>query len=130
MQAGHRVSSFGMDGAAFSVPGGERDAAGARRPVDLAHLAQQTMGDRDLERDVLDLFVNQALGVRDRIGGATVTERLFLMHGLKGSARAVGAFAVAGCADEIANSPDDPALHDRLAGLIGEVCDFVATIGR
>jgi len=119
-----------MDRAAFAMPGGDRDEAGAPRPVDLGHLAKQTLGDRELERDVLELFVRQALGVRDRIADATVKERLFLTHGLKGSARAVGAFAVAGCADEIEKSPEDTALLDRLVDLIEDVRDFVATISR
>ena len=51
---------------AFSMPGGETCAKARARPVDLVHLARQTMGDRALEQEVLGLFVQQALNVRDR----------------------------------------------------------------
>ncbi len=100
------------------------------RPVDLSHLSRQTMGDRDLEREVLQLFVRQAEAVRGRIVEAELDERLFLAHGLKGAASAIGAFAIAGCAAEIESRPTSrPALR-RLAGLIDEVRDFVAAISR
>ena len=52
------------DVVAFSMPGGEVSAVAKAktRPIDLAHLSRQTMGDRELEREVLDLFVDQAQG--------------------------------------------------------------------
>ena len=77
---------------AFAMPGGE-GSAGPRsraRPVDLTHLSRQTLGDRALEQEVLQLFVQQALSVRDQIAEAGKSERLRLAHGLKGSARGVG----------------------------------------
>ena len=42
------------------MPGGEGAAAPRARPVDLAHLARQTLGDRALEQEVLKLFLHQA----------------------------------------------------------------------
>ncbi|RUV26092.1 histidine kinase, partial [Mesorhizobium sp. M5C.F.Ca.IN.020.32.2.1] len=63
----------GENGIAFSMPGGDvSGTAAGSRPVDLAHLARQTMGDRNLEQEVLALFVQQALSVRDRIVDADV----------------------------------------------------------
>ena len=56
---------------------------------------------------MLQLFVQQALSVRDQIAAADLKERLLLAHGLKGSARGVGAFAIAECAAEIEKQPDD-----------------------
>jgi len=115
---------------AFSMPGGESSDPARSRPIDLAHLSRQTSGDRDLEREVLELFVEQALTVRDKIASANLKERLYLAHTLKGSAKGVGAFAIAECACAIENSPTDRLILKRLARLIDEVRDFIAAISR
>lgn len=115
---------------AFSMPGGESCGQARSRPVDLVHLARQTMGDRALEQEILALFVQQATLVRDQIVAASTTERLRLAHSLIGSARGVGAFAIADCAVEIERRPDDRQVLKRLAGLIEEMRDFIAAIGR
>jgi HPt (histidine-containing phosphotransfer) domain-containing protein len=115
---------------AFAMPGGEGSAVSRHRPVDLAHLAKQTLGDRALEQEVLKLFVQQALTARDRIVSAEPNERLLLAHNLKGSARGVGAFAVADCVAELEGSPDDKHVVARLSALIDEVRDFIAAINR
>ncbi|CAN7715062.1 Hpt domain-containing protein [Mesorhizobium sp. LjNodule214] len=120
----------GESGIAFSMPGGDVSGTARSRPVDLAHLARQTMGDRGLEQEVLALFVQQALSVRDRILEADVKERLLLAHGLKGSARGVGAFAIADCAAAIEEQPEDVKTLGRLGVLIEEVRDFIAAINR
>ncbi|MBN9269850.1 MAG: Hpt domain-containing protein [Mesorhizobium sp.] len=119
-----------QNGIAFSMPGGDVAGLGRSRPVDMAHLARQTMGDRALEQEVLGMFVQQALSVREKMADADVKERLLLAHGLKGSARGIGAFAVADCATEIENRPDDNRVVKRLALLIEDVRDFVAAINR
>ncbi|MDX8436424.1 MULTISPECIES: Hpt domain-containing protein [Mesorhizobium] len=120
----------GESGIAFSMPGGDVSGTARSRPVDLAHLSRQTMGDRALEQEVLALFVQQALGVRDKILEADVKERLLLAHGLKGSARGVGAFAIADCAAAIEGQPEDAKTLNRLGVLIEEVREFIAAIGR
>jgi len=120
----------GESGIAFSMPGGDASGTGRSRPVDLAHLARQTMGDRGLEQEVLALFVQQALSVRDKIADADVRERLLLAHGLKGSARGIGAFAIADCASDIERQPEDAKALKRLGALIEEVRDFIAAISR
>lgn len=120
----------GENGIAFSMPGGDVSGTAGARPIDLAHLARQTMGDRSLEQEVLALFVQQALSVRDKIVDADVRQRLLLAHGLKGSARGVGAFAIADCASAIECRPDDASTLKRLGSLIEEVRDFVAAISR
>jgi HPt (histidine-containing phosphotransfer) domain-containing protein len=118
------------DVVAFSMPGGESCGQAGSRPVDLVHLARQTLGDRALEQEVLALFVQQATTVRDQIVSASTAERLRLAHGLIGSARGVGAFAIANCAAEIERNPDDSKVLARLATLIDETRDFIAAIGR
>lgn len=77
----------------------------AARPIDFVHLARQSLGDRELEAELLRLFERQAariaaeLAMPDLSRGAR-GERLDLAHTLKGSARAVGATVVAqACAD-------------------------------
>jgi len=117
---------------AFAMPGGEGSAAprSRLRPVDLTHLSRQTLGDRALEQEVLQLFVQQALLVRDQIVEAAKAERLQLAHGLKGSARGIGAFAVADCLAEIEKQPEDRHLIRKLSTLIDEVRDFIAAICR
>lgn len=78
----------------------EMPRASFERPIDLVHLARQTLGDRDLEREILNLFTVQARALLVRIGTAeTLQERGDLAHTLKGSARAVGAWAVADAAE-------------------------------
>ena len=77
------------------------------RPIDLVHLARMTLGDRSLEREVLELFDRQAgiLIVRmqqtARAGiGATA-------HTLKGSARGIGAWRVARAAEVVEKAADE-----------------------
>ncbi len=72
-------------------------------PLDLVHLARQTMGDRALEAELLALFDRQAAQIAAALAappaGETPALRADLAHKLKGSARAVGAHAVAAAAE-------------------------------
>ncbi|MBB4258880.1 MULTISPECIES: Hpt domain-containing protein [unclassified Bradyrhizobium] len=66
-------------------------------PLDLDHLSRMTLGDAELEREVLAMFAEQAI----RLIAAMATlpaEAGVLAHKLKGSARGIGAFAVADAA--------------------------------
>jgi HPt (histidine-containing phosphotransfer) domain-containing protein len=121
----------GEPGMAFSMPGGEAASSSSpSRPIDMAHLSRQTMGDRALEQEVLMLFLNQALAVSKKMVEADNKDRLMMAHGLKGSARGVGAFAIADCADEIERNPDDALIWKRLDRAVEAVRDFIASIGR
>jgi len=115
---------------AFSTPGGEASSTKSNRPIDLAHLARQTMGDRALEQEVIAMFLHQAGQIGEKIAHASPDECRELAHRLVGSARGVGAFAIADCADEIQTRPDEQKAKRRLARLIDEARDFVAAIGR
>lgn len=71
-------------------------------PIDLVHLSRQTFGERDLETELLRLFDRQSRQIVERLTEGPVAEarwRAELAHTLKGSARAVGAFAVAAAAE-------------------------------
>ena len=104
----------------------DSDSGGGQPPIDFGHLSRQTMGDRELEREVLGLFIVQAMAMHGRIKDAAPRDRSLLAHTLKGSACAVGAFPVGDCAAVLEEHPDDGRMVERLAGLIDEVRDFVA----
>jgi HPt (histidine-containing phosphotransfer) domain-containing protein len=80
-------------------------------PIDIEHLQRMTLGDVSLEREVLAMFSAQAVG----LVGALVTlpaDAGALVHTLKGSARAIGAFGVAdaaGCLEALIQNGGDPA---------------------
>jgi HPt (histidine-containing phosphotransfer) domain-containing protein len=66
----------------------------AQGPIDLDHLRKMTLSDPALEREVLQLFVDQSGQLMPTL--ATLPENAAaLAHTLKGSARAIGAFRVA-----------------------------------
>jgi hypothetical protein len=49
---------------------GEVSLERGERPIDLVHLARMTLGDRSLEREMLQLFVRQAAVLLDRMEAA------------------------------------------------------------
>lgn len=124
------MASMSVENMAFAMPGGETCGHSRARPVDLAHLSRQTMGDRDLEREVLSLFLHQAQVVGDRMEGATPQERVLLAHGLKGSARGIGAFRVADIAGSVEADPASGSHLRSLAEAIVHVREFVSAISR
>ena len=69
------------------------------RPIDLVHLARTTMGDRSLEREVLQLFDRQSTLLIARMRSAATGNVATLAHTLKGSARGIGAWRVARAAE-------------------------------
>ncbi|MEJ0013327.1 MAG: Hpt domain-containing protein [Bauldia sp.] len=71
------------------------EATTAHPPVDLAHLARQTGGNEALGRDVLRMFLEGSPADFARLARATGTERREAAHLILGSARAIGAGAVA-----------------------------------
>jgi HPt (histidine-containing phosphotransfer) domain-containing protein len=63
-------------------------------PIDVEHLRRMTLGDISLEHEVLAMFAAQSAKLLDTL--ATLpAEAGPLAHMLKGSAKAIGAFAVA-----------------------------------
>lgn len=88
--------------------------------IDFEHLARQTMGDVDLQAEILGMFSAQLSSVLAEIGETSGRERWRLAHGLKGTARGVGAFALAECAERIEGDPEDDNLLDALRRLAEE----------
>jgi HPt (histidine-containing phosphotransfer) domain-containing protein len=81
-----------------------RDGAGPGA-LDLALLASQTLGDRELEADLLELFELQALRLWPVVSGAgDPAARSDAAHTLKGGAAAIGARDVMRLAGELEES--------------------------
>ncbi|MEO1207150.1 MAG: Hpt domain-containing protein [Pseudomonadota bacterium] len=79
--------------------------------IDRAHLARYTMGDLALENEILGLFATQLpCMLRDILGANNKDDLMRAAHTLKGSARAIGAWALAEAAqkvEEIATADTD-----------------------
>jgi HPt (histidine-containing phosphotransfer) domain-containing protein len=120
-----------MAATAISHAQDEQNRTAPGCPLDLVHLSRQTMGDRELEHEVLALFERQAAHIGGRLAtleaGPDHVTRADLAHKLKGSARAVGAFAVAKAAENYEHSAraglmramDSRQLQEALAEALG-----------
>jgi HPt (histidine-containing phosphotransfer) domain-containing protein len=124
------MTKEGTEAVAFAKPGGEACGPARTRPIDLAHLARQTLGDRAVEEEVLSLFMQQAGTVCEQICTAVPEERRKLAHGLKGSALGVGAFAVAEAASAVEAEPGSKPLVKTLSRRVAEAREFIAAISR
>jgi HPt (histidine-containing phosphotransfer) domain-containing protein len=109
------------------------------RAIDRAHLSRMTHGERDLEREVLQLYATQADLLLDRMlrlegdraRGAAVAA---LAHTLNGSSRGIGAWQVAEAAEAIeadaAQGRDMAAALERLASAVRAVQAEIAELTR
>ncbi len=107
----------------------------AEPAIDRGHLKQMTFGDRSLERELLELFDRQAVILIGRMRASDPAAVATLAHTLKGSARGVGAGAVARAAEatERAAGIDCTACTaavDRLAAAIDEARALIAVLLR
>lgn len=93
-----------------------------RKPsvIDATHLERMTLGDRRLEREVLELFVRQTTIMLNRIVGAGPAMAAAAAHTLKGSARGIGAWRVARAAE----------LLEQAAGLVDGEDDVAEAIAE
>ena len=88
--------------------------AGVVKPIDLVHLSKLTMGDRDLELEVLKMFLVQIPYYLDTIKSARTPDEVYVAaHTIKGASVNVGAFHLADLARDAENSGDFP-LQDIL----------------
>jgi len=102
------------------------------RPIDLVHLARTTLGDRALEREVLQLFDRQSTLLIARMRSAAPAGVATLAHTLKGSARGIGAWRVARAAEalELAGSAGSDVAEalDQLAAAADEARAVIAEL--
>lgn len=89
------------------------------RPVDLEHLRRFTLGDADLEREILGLFADHAPTTLAGLAAAeTPQEWRAAAHSLKGSANAIGAHHLAKLAGDAERTyPDEEAKQAQLAAV-------------
>jgi len=109
--------------------------ASVERPVDLVHLARMTLGERSLEREVLQLFDRQATILLARMQEAPLASVPALAHTLKGSARAIGAAHVARAAEAVefmdtADAADCTRTLGALRAVTEEAQAFIADLLR
>lgn len=96
------------------------------RPIDTEHLGRYTLGDRELEAEVLDLFLGQIPQILGRMApGGDATDWSEAAHTLKGSARAVGAWRLAHLAEQAERLPGGEAERGALRRALAEAADEV-----
>ena len=102
--------------------------------IDRAHLARMTHGERDLECEVLQLYVTQADLLLGRMGQASAAAIGALAHTLCGSSRGVGAWRVADAAAAVeadaAEGRDTAASVERLTSAIRAAQVHIAELIR
>lgn len=89
--------------------------------IDDDHLRRMTLGDRSLEREVLEIFARQAALMLRRIAGAKPALAAAAAHTLKGSARGIGAWRVARAADRLEQAAAGEGSEEALSAAIAEL---------
>jgi len=116
---------------AFESPDNSQTPAPSRdRPIDLVHLARQTMGDKGLEAEILQMFARQTRGLVQEMASAEGHAIVALAHRLKGSAKAVGAFRVSTAAERLEAEPGDAGALAALHVATIEAENFITGICR
>jgi HPt (histidine-containing phosphotransfer) domain-containing protein len=102
-------------------------------PIDFDHLQRMTLGDAGLEREVLTMFSTQSAKLV-RTLAAMPADAGALAHTLKGSARAIGALAVADAAARletaIARGFDPSAVLAELGDAVAEAREAIEAAQR
>lgn len=100
-------------------------------PLDLDHLERMTLGDTTLEREVLALFAEQSRRLISTIV-ALPADVGALVHTLKGSARGIGAIAVAEAAARleaaIRSGEGRPQALAKLEAAVADACRAIDEI--
>jgi HPt (histidine-containing phosphotransfer) domain-containing protein len=86
---------------AMTAPSASAGSDRQRAAIDDDHLSRMTLGDRGLEREVLEIFVRQTVIMLERIAGAEPALAAAAAHTLTGSARGIGAWRVARAAEHL-----------------------------
>lgn len=104
------------------------------RPIDLVHLARQTLGDRSLECEVLRMFERQVNLYFERVRETNDPHELAMgLHTLKGASLGVGAMALAeivgGAEAEFARTGRiDAETLDDMAMAVSEVSAYIVDL--
>jgi hypothetical protein len=100
------------------------------RPVDLLHLSKQTSGDRNLERNLLDMFAKQARESLGFMAGCSDIERGKMAGEIATSANSIGTFDVAEKAGRVEQDPSDAAALAGFTNAVVKASSFVASVNR
>jgi HPt (histidine-containing phosphotransfer) domain-containing protein len=92
--------------------------------IDEEHLRRMTLGDRSLEREILQIFVRQAMLMTGRIAQADAAIAAAAAHTLLGSARGIGAWRVAQAAERL----EHLAGQGKSANLAAAVAELKAAV--
>ena len=72
-----------------------------KKPIDLVHLATQTLGDEALEAEILGLFLSQSASyLNEFIEAEDLESKRRAAHKIKGTARGLGAWDLATIAEK------------------------------
>jgi HPt (histidine-containing phosphotransfer) domain-containing protein len=110
--------------------------APAEQVVDLDHLARMTLGEAKLEREVLQLFDQQAEMLLAHMTSEAPRNVAALAHTLVGSARGIGAWKLASAAEGVERIADAPgpttltAAMNRLSSAVAETQVAIAEVLR
>jgi HPt (histidine-containing phosphotransfer) domain-containing protein len=117
----------------WSVRAASTDREQKLTVIDETHLERMTLGDRRLEREVLELFVRQTTIMLGRIVGADQALAAAAAHTLKGSARGIGAWRVARAAELVESAAGREggasAMEDAVTELKSASLEASAAIG-
>lgn len=100
------------------------------RPIDLVHLANQTMGDKSLEIEILQMFSRQARRALHEIAVADAAGTVAAAHRLMGAARAVGASRVSAAAEQLESNGADASLRAAVNAAVIEAENFINRLCR
>ena len=125
-RTGMRLLRQGIKAHGGTEPDDMRPSSG--RPIDLVHLAHQTLGDRELEREILGLMARQLEQCSIRFDLATDGERSALAHAVKGAARNIGAFALANSAQGVEDRPSDQAARASMMKEMSRADGFIRSL--
>jgi HPt (histidine-containing phosphotransfer) domain-containing protein len=116
---------------------GSGSGRGEALPLDLTHLRRFTMGDEQLEQEILGLFFNQLpVTIADLKNAQSEKEWGMAAHTLKGSARAVGAWSLASmaenaeCLKPLSDAAERGLVLRRIEEAAGEARSFIASLPR
>lgn len=115
---------------AFGAPEVENGYGPSKaNPIDMAHLATQTMGDKALEVEVLQLFAKQARNCLQSLSQSDLDHGA-IAHRLKGAASAIGAFNVVKAAGEIESLGTDASRIAAVTLAVIEAEHFILKLCR
>lgn len=100
---------------------------GSAKPIDLAHLGRQTMGDEALEAEILSMFAVQSeIYLKMILKSCDSPTRIRAAHSLKGAARSIGAFDLADLAADAEKFNHQ--VHDSIEKELARVLEYIRVL--